>query len=122
MAKPGKRRRTRSSSSARALRRLAAAGIAIALVALLMRLFDHEIATLVAAGRRTGVVLLAQATGLAAVVLGFAGLWRREPEALCGGAIVLGAVAMFFDFFLFAAFVSLLAVIGIAVYRVFYKR
>ncbi len=87
-----------------------------------MRFFAGELAALVAAGSRGLVISVAQAAGLAGVVLGFAGLWRKEPEVPCGAAIVLGAVAIFFDLFLFVGFVALLVVIGIAVYRIFYKR
>ena len=101
---------------------LAATGIGVALIALLMRLFDDELAALVGADDRTGVVDIAQALGLVAIVLGVIGLWRKQLEVLCGAAIVLGAVAMFFDLFVVAAFAALLIVIGVALFRLFSRR
>jgi hypothetical protein len=101
---------------------LAAAGIVVALIAMLLRLFDDELAALIGAEDRTGIVDVAQALGLAAVVVGVISLWRKQIEVLCGGAMVLGAVAMFFDLFVVVAFVALLVVIGVALYRLFSRR
>ena len=89
---------------------------------MLIRLFEEDLAALIDAEARTIVLRVAQVTGLAAVVLGLAGLWHKEVEVLCGAAIVLGAVAIFFDLFLFVAFVALLAAVCIALCRLFFRR
>ena len=89
---------------------------------MLMRFLDDQLASLLGANNRIGVDRVAQVMGLAAVAAGLIGLWRKEVEVLCGAAIVLGAVAIFFDLFVFVAFMALLIAIGIAVYRLFLKR
>lgn len=122
MAKPQRRVTARNKARSGYRWQLAAVGIVVAVVAILVRFFDTELALLLGTRSRLGIDRLAQAMGLVAAGAGFVGLWRGEAFARCGAAIVLGAVALFLDLFVFTAFVALLVAAGIVLYRLADRR
>jgi hypothetical protein len=92
---------------------LAAIGIAIALIAILVQFLDDELANAFDLMNRDPVDFVARSLGMAGVAAGLVGLWRGEVQFACGAAMVLGAVAIFFETFLFIVFVA--AIIGVIV-------